>query len=153
MINPFLQSLSRRNKFLAACCSSFFRSSMFSALSRREAPSKSSQGFTLCFQLLFLFIILLLPEFFMEALHDGSSRIYISSWSVHRDSFLRNSSILHLAIRSAILSSVSLEMVLCHYWSFEFMFLDSHVVMNEIFQIHQSRHWSYLGLYFTLSLP
>ena len=102
MINPFLQSLSRRNKFLAACCSSFFRSSKFSALSRREAPSKSSQGFTLCFQLLFLFIILLLPEFFMEALHDGSSRIYISSWSVHRDSFLRNSSILHLAIRSAI---------------------------------------------------
>ena len=48
---------------------------MFSALSHREAPSKSSQGFTLCFQLLFLFIILLLPEFFMEALHGGSSRI------------------------------------------------------------------------------
>ena len=39
------------------------------------APSKSSQGITLCFQLLFLSIILLLPEFFMEALHDGSSRI------------------------------------------------------------------------------
>ena len=53
----------------------FFWSSKFSALSRREAPSKSSQGFTLCFQLLFLFIILLLPEFFMEALHGGSSRI------------------------------------------------------------------------------
>ena len=52
-----------------------FRSSKFSALSRREAPSKSSQGFTLCFQLLFLFIILLLPEFFMEAQHGGSSRI------------------------------------------------------------------------------
>ena len=28
----------------------------FSALSRREAPSKSSQGFTLCFQLLFPFV-------------------------------------------------------------------------------------------------
>ena len=53
----------------------FFRSSKFSALSRREAPSKSLQGFTLCFQLLFLSIILLLPEFFMEALHGGSSRI------------------------------------------------------------------------------
>ena len=75
MINPFLQSLSRRNKFLAACCSSFFRSSKFSALSRREAPPKSLQGFTLCCQLLFLFIILLLPEFFMEALHGASSRI------------------------------------------------------------------------------
>ena len=38
-------------------------------------PSESLQGFTLCFQLLFLFIILLLPEFVMEALHGGSSRI------------------------------------------------------------------------------
>ena len=52
-----------------------FRSSKFSALSHREAPSKSLQGFTLCFQLLFLSIILLLPEFFMEDQHDGSSRI------------------------------------------------------------------------------
>ena len=33
------------------------------------------QGFIWCFQLLFLSIILSLPEFFMEALHDGSSRI------------------------------------------------------------------------------
>ena len=40
-----------------------------------KAPSKSLQGFTLCFQLLFLSIILSLPEFFMEALHGGSSRI------------------------------------------------------------------------------
>ena len=51
------------------------RSSKFSRLYRREAPSKSLQGFTLCFQLLFLSIILSLPEFFMEALHGGSSRI------------------------------------------------------------------------------
>ena len=42
---------------------------------RREAPSKSLQGVTLCFQLLFLSIILSLPEFFMEALHGGSSKI------------------------------------------------------------------------------
>ena len=41
----------------------------------REDPSKSLQGFTLCFQLLFLSIILFLPEFFIEALHGGSSRI------------------------------------------------------------------------------
>ena len=54
-----------------------FWSSKFSALSRHEAPSKSLQGFTLCFQLLFLFIILFLPEFFMEALHGGSSRILL----------------------------------------------------------------------------
>ena len=52
-----------------------FWSSKFSWLYHREAPSKSLQGFTLCFQLLFLSIILLLPEFFMEALHGGSSRI------------------------------------------------------------------------------
>ena len=52
-----------------------FQSSKVSQLSRREAPSKSLQGFTLCFQLLFLSIILLLPEFFTEALHGGSSRI------------------------------------------------------------------------------
>ena len=52
-----------------------FRSSMFSALSRREAPSRSSQGFTLCFQLSFRLIILLLSEFFMEALHGDSPRI------------------------------------------------------------------------------
>ena len=40
----------------------------------------------------------------------------IPSRSFHRDSFLGSSSILHLAIRSAILSSVSLEVVLCHSW-------------------------------------
>ena len=133
MINPFLQSLFRRNKFLAACCSSFFRSSKFSALSRREAPSKSSQGFTLCFQLLVLFIILLLPEFFMEALHGGSSRIlfilqlffkislevrsaklYSKINMVLNTCFvLRSSSFLHIVIRSAFLSTVSLEVVLC----------------------------------------
>ena len=52
-----------------------FRCSKLSQLSRREAPSKSLQGFTMCFQPLFLSIILLLLEFFMEALHGGSSRI------------------------------------------------------------------------------
>ena len=46
-----------------------FKSSL-SWLYRRKAPSKSSRGFTLCFQLLFLFIILLLPEFFMVVLYD-----------------------------------------------------------------------------------
>ena len=52
-----------------------FRSSKFSRLYHFKASSKSLQGFTLCFQLLFLSIILLLLEFFMEALHGGSSRI------------------------------------------------------------------------------
>ena len=73
-----------------------FRSSKFFALSRREAPSKSSQGFTLCFQLLFLFIILLLPEFFIEALHGGSSRILFILQSCSKIS-------LEVKIRQAIL--------------------------------------------------
>ena len=42
-----------------------FRSSKFSRLYHHEAPSKSSQGFTLCSQLLFLCYhpLILLPEF------------------------------------------------------------------------------------------
>ena len=59
----------------------------FFALSHREAPSKSSQGFTLCFQLLFVSIILLSPEFFM-VVHQGSlsffncsSRFLSKLWS------------------------------------------------------------------------
>ena len=40
-----------------------FRSSKFSRLYHRKAPSKSSQGFTLCFQLLFLFVTFCLQEF------------------------------------------------------------------------------------------
>ncbi len=46
---------------------------------------------------------------------------------------LRSSSILHLAFRSAILSILSFEVVLCHSWQFEFVFHYSHVVKNEIF--------------------
>ena len=120
---------------LGSSVSSFlFRSSKFSALSHRKAPSKSSQGFTLCFQLLFLSITLLLPEFFMEALHGGSSRIpfifqlffKISLEFMTRQAILkkinmvlntclvlRSSSILHLAFQSAILSTLSFEVVLC----------------------------------------
>ena len=52
-----------------------FRSSKLFQLYHFKASSKSLQGFTLCSQLLFLSIILLLPEFFMEALHGASSRI------------------------------------------------------------------------------
>ena len=111
-----------------------FRSFKFSALSHHEAPSKSSQGFTLCFQVLFLFIILLLPKFFMQGLDRGSSRIsfilqlssrFLSNlrsaklYSQINMVFntclvLRSSSILHLAFRSAILSTLSFEVVLCH---------------------------------------
>ena len=54
-----------------------FRSSKLSALSRRKAPPKSLQGFTLCCQLLFLSIILL----FTGVLHGGST------WCFAKDSF------------------------------------------------------------------
>ena len=155
MINPFLQSLSRRNKFLAACCSSFFRSSMFSALSRHEAPSKSLQGFTLCFQFLFPFV---LSSFYYRSsswrlymvvrqgffsFFNCSSRFLSKLWPAKLYSkinmvfntflVLRSSSILHLALWSAILSTLSCEMVLYHSWQFPFMFRDSHVVKNEVF--------------------
>ena len=130
-----------------------FRSSKFSRLYHRKAPSKSLQGFTLCFQLLFLSIILLLPEFFMEALHGGSSRIlFILNCSsrflstlrsaklyskinmvFNKCIVLRSSSILHLAFQSAVLPILSFEVVLCHSWQFEFVFHDSQFVRNEIF--------------------
>ena len=46
---------------------------------------------------------------------------------------LMGASIPLLAFRSAILSTLSFEVVLCHSWQFEFAFHDSHVVKNEIF--------------------
>ena len=48
-----------------------FRSSKLSHLSCREAPSKSLQGFTLCFQVLFLFIILLSWWFVKDSFHSS----------------------------------------------------------------------------------
>ena len=46
---------------------------------------------------------------------------------------LRSSSILHLAFQSAILSTLSLEMVLGHPWQFLLVFHDSQVVQIDIF--------------------
>ena len=46
---------------------------------------------------------------------------------------LRSSSILLLAFRSVILSTLYFEVVLYHSWQFPFMFRDSHVVKNEVF--------------------
>ena len=89
---------------------------------------------TLCFQLLFLSIILLLSEFFIEALHDDSLRIlsffncsssFLSKlWSIKLYSkvnmvlntcfVLRSSRILHLAFQSAIISTLSFEVVIYH---------------------------------------
>ena len=47
---------------------------------------------------------------------------------------LGSSSILHLAFWSAILSTLSFEMVLYHSWQFTFMFHDSQVFKSDIFK-------------------
>ena len=57
-------------------------------------------------------------SFVTGVLYEGSTSWSIMdlilSRSIHQDSFQGSSSILLLAIRSVILSTVSLEMVLCH---------------------------------------
>ena len=59
-------------------------------------------------------------SFVTGVLHGGSTWWFIKDLipfrSVHRDSFQRSSCILHLAIRSAILSRISFEVVLCLSW-------------------------------------
>ena len=59
-------------------------------------------------------------SFITEVLHGGSTwwfmKDLIPSRSVHQDSFHRSSRILHLVIRSAILSTISFEVALCHSW-------------------------------------
>ena len=130
-----------------------FRSSKFSQLYHREAPSKSSQGFTFCFQLLFLFIILSLPEFFMDALHGGSSRILfilqlffkISIEVMIRQAILKiKHGVQHMSCFEEFKHSSSC-IPKCNYFyliywggvisflTILFMFCDSHVVKNEVF--------------------
>ena len=62
-------------KILDFICSSFFPEFQVFSVISFQSFILSLQGFTWCFQLLFLSIILLWPEFFMEDLHGGSSRI------------------------------------------------------------------------------
>ena len=61
-------------------------------------------------------------SFVVGVLHGGSTWWFIKdlfpSRSVHQDSFQVSSSILHLAIRSAIRSILSFEVVLCHFDNF-----------------------------------
>ena len=57
----------------------------------------------------------------------------IPSRSIHWDSFQRSSSFLHLAIRSAIPSTLCFQVVLCQFDNF-FVFHDSQIVRNEIFK-------------------
>ena len=115
-----------------------FRSSKFYRLYHPEAPSKSSQGFTLCFQLLFPSVwsffcyrssswrlYMVVRQGFFSFFHCSSrfllklrsTKLYSKINMVFNTCFvLRSSSILHLAFRSAILSILSFEVVLCHSW-------------------------------------
>ena len=141
---------------------SFVSSSLFPGVPSSNYhgdPSKSLQGFTLCFQLLFPSIgssfyyrssswrlyMVVRQGFF--SFFNCSSRFLLESRSVklyfkinmvfNTCLVLRSSSFLHLAFRSAILSTLSFEVVLCHSWQFPFMLHDSQVVKNDILQNHR----------------
>ena len=152
--NSFLPEIVHDEVILGSSDSSFlFRSSKFSQLYRREASSKSSQGFTLCFKLLFLLssfyyrssswrLNMVVRQGFLSFFNCSSrflselrsAKLYSKINMVFNTCFvLRSSSILHLAFRSAILSLLSFEVVLCPSWQFPSMFHVSHVVKNEIF--------------------
>ena len=133
----FFPELFIMSHFSVRDASSFlFRSSKFSALSHREAPSKSLQGFTLCFQVLFLLssfyyqssswkIYMMVRQGFLSFLICSSrfllklrsTKLYSKINMVFNTCLvLRSSSSLHLAFRSAIRSTLSFEVVLCHFW-------------------------------------
>ena len=94
----------------------FSESSNLFQLYRHRDPSKSLQGFNL----ILLSFILAVHSFLTGILQRGFTWLVIKdlnlSRSVHQGSFQRSSSFLHIVIRSAILSTVSLEVVLCHSW-------------------------------------
>ena len=75
--------------------------------------------------------------FITGVLHGGHTWWFIKDlihpWSLHQDSCW-SSSILLLAFRSAILSTLSFEMVLCHPWQFLLVFHDSQVFKTDIFK-------------------
>ena len=120
------------SKFLIPFVHLTSRSSKFSWLYHFKASSyhrKASPG-------VFKF------SFFLSSFYYWSSswRLYMmvhqgfNSFSkCSQDSCWKSSNILLPAFQSAIRSTLSFEVVLCHSWQFEFAFHDSHVVKNEIF--------------------
>ena len=96
----------------------FSKSSKLSQLYHHGDSSKSLQGFTLSFStsLSFRLIILLFTGVLHEVSAWWSIKDLTRSRNVHQDYFQRSSSFLLLAIRSAILSTILLEVVLCHSW-------------------------------------
>ena len=152
MINSFLRSLFMMNKFSVSIVSSFlfpefqaliimkihlshckaspcvfnfsfFLSSFYYQSSSWRLNMVAHQGF---------FSFFIRSSRFLSKLR--SAKLY-SKMNMVLDTclVLRSSSILHLAFRSAILSTLSFEVVLYHSWQFPFMFRDSNVVKNEVF--------------------
>ena len=74
--------------------------------------------------------------FYYRSSHEGSTRWYIKdlipSRSVHRDSFLRSSSFLHILIRSAFF--------LPYYWRWYYAILDN---LSSCFMIHMLSRMRY----------
>ena len=157
-----VNSLFRRFiKILYLICSSFFPEfQVFSRLYHREAPCNHCKA-ALCL----LNSSFFRHPFITEVFHGGStwwfSKDLIPSRSAHQDSFQRSSSILNMAFRSAIPSTLCFQVVLCHFDSFPSCFMINKlfemtyfksIIFNSFvrsFATHQSLHWSYLGLYFT----
>ena len=127
-------------------------------------PSKSSQGFTLCFSTSLSFRLIFL--LFSGVLHGGSTWWFIKdlirSRNIHQDYFQRSSSILLLVIQSAIvfpsyllrwcyvildnLSSGFMIHMLLRMRYFKPIIFSSFM---RSFATHRSLRGSYLGLYFT----
>ena len=101
---------------------SFFLSSFYYRSSSRRLNMMVRQGFFSFFNCSSRFLLKL-----------RSAKLYSKINMVLNTCFvLRSSSILHLAFRSAILSLLSFQVVLCHSWQFPFIFHDSQVVRSEI---------------------
>ena len=154
MINPFLRSLFMRNKFSVLRCSSFL-SGVPSSLGyiitklllnhRKASPCVFNFSFFLSsfyyrssswrlYMMVhqgFLSFSLCSSRFFLEV--KIRQAIPKNKHGAQHMFCWRSSSILHRAFKSAILSTLSFEMVLYHSWQFSFMFHDSHVVKNEVF--------------------
>ena len=155
MINPFLRSLFRRNKFLASCCSSFL-SGVPSSLSYIVAKlllnhvKASPCVFNFPFFLSSFYyrssswrLYMVVRQGFLS-FFNCRSRFLLKLWPAKLHSkinmvlntcfVLWSSSILLLAFWSAVLSTLSFVVVLYHSWQFHFVFHDSQVAKNEIFK-------------------
>ena len=114
-------------KILDFSCSCFLPDCQVFSVISFQSFILALQGFTWCFQLLFLFIILLLPEFFMEALHDGWSRIQFLL-KVFIEVLFRGVQefFFHLAFRSE-------KFFLSYHWRWYYVILDN---LSSCFMIH-----------------